>query len=233
MATRKDAGPSAAALNPKLPLAGGDASQLCPGGNTHKRVVLFKPFASPSLPLAPSPGCGEAPSFVTALFVRCWALAQLGAPRGACGRRSVAPRQAGQHVGALLGADALHVCRGVGAASPPPARVFWQLQDRRRLVLRAPEASWLRDQRGGGGGPRVHPQRALRSQFKRCFRGELVLWGQAWRGAGMWVGHSSVRALPAPMGVAGAPGSDCTAPAPLGTAGPYPDLLCGDRDPHR
>lgn len=45
------------------PHGAGGAFQLRSGGDAHKRLVPFELFASPSLPLALSPGCGEASSF--------------------------------------------------------------------------------------------------------------------------------------------------------------------------
>lgn len=45
------------------PHGAGGAFQLRSGGDAHKRVVPLELFASPSLPLALSPCCGEASSF--------------------------------------------------------------------------------------------------------------------------------------------------------------------------
>lgn len=45
------------------PHGAGGAFQLRSGGDVHKRLVPLELFASPSLPLALSPGCGEASSF--------------------------------------------------------------------------------------------------------------------------------------------------------------------------
>uniref|UniRef100_A0A8B9EMJ2 Uncharacterized protein n=1 Tax=Anser cygnoides TaxID=8845 RepID=A0A8B9EMJ2_ANSCY len=53
MATRKDAGPSAAALNPKLPLAGGDASQPGAVRGCGSGTALCGPCQPPRASLEP------------------------------------------------------------------------------------------------------------------------------------------------------------------------------------